>query len=77
LVLESVRHPALTSGRSGASLTWKNVRQGAEVMEPEKNLHARIAPALLAEAEKAAQAEHITLDELVSDAMERRLNSRV
>jgi hypothetical protein len=45
-------------------------------MEPEKNLHAKIAPALLAEAEKAAQAEHITLDELVSDAMERRLNSR-
>ena len=31
---------------------------------------------MLAEAEKAAQAEHITLDELVSDAMERRLNSR-
>jgi hypothetical protein len=43
-------------------------------VEPEKNLHATIPPALLAEVEKAARAEHITLDELVRDAMERRLN---
>lgn len=45
-------------------------------MEPEKNLHASVPPALLTQAEKAAQAEHITLDELVRDAMERRLNRR-
>jgi len=45
-------------------------------MEPEKNLHAMIPPALLLEAERAAQAEHITVDELVRDAMERRLNKR-
>ncbi len=45
-------------------------------MEPEKNLHATIPPALLAEVEKAARAERITLDELVRDAVERRLNKR-
>ena len=45
-------------------------------MEPEKNLHAVVPPALLTQAEKAAQDEHITLDELVRDAMERRLNKR-
>jgi hypothetical protein len=45
-------------------------------MEPEKNLHAKIAPALLAEAEKAAQAERITVDELVQDAVEHRLKER-
>jgi hypothetical protein len=43
---------------------------------PEKNLHAAVPPALLARAEEVAQQEHITLDELVSDAMERRLNRR-
>ena len=45
-------------------------------MEPEKNLHASVPPTLLMKAEKAAEAEHITLDELVRDAMERRLNRR-
>ena len=45
-------------------------------MEPGKNLHAKIPPALLAEIEKTASAEHITIDELVRDAMERRLNKR-
>jgi len=45
-------------------------------MEPEKNLHAKIAPALLAEAEEAAQAERISMDELVQDAVERRLKQR-
>jgi hypothetical protein len=42
-------------------------------MEPEKNLHAKIPPTLLTEAENVAQAEHITVDEFVQDAMERRL----
>ena len=46
---------------------------GADTMEPEKNLHATIPPGLLTRAEQAAQQEHISLDELVSDAMERRL----
>jgi hypothetical protein len=45
-------------------------------MEPDKNLHAKIPPALLAEAEKAASADHISVDELVRDAMERRLSAR-
>ena len=45
-------------------------------MQPEKNLHAAIPPDLLAKAQAAAEQEHITLDELVSDAMERRLNRR-
>jgi hypothetical protein len=43
---------------------------------PEKNLHASVPPALLARAAEVAQQEHITLDELVSDAMERRVNKR-
>ena len=42
-------------------------------MEREKNLHASVPQALLTQAEKAAKQEHISLDELVSDAMERRL----
>ena len=45
-------------------------------MEPDKNLHAKIPPALLAEVEQAASADHISIDELVRDAMERRLNER-
>jgi hypothetical protein len=45
-------------------------------MEPEKNLHASVPPALLSQAEKVARAENITLDELVRDAMERRVNRR-
>lgn len=45
-------------------------------MEPEKNLHATIPPALLTEAQNVAQAEHTTVDEFVRDAMERRLRER-
>ena len=45
-------------------------------METERNLHARIPPRLLTEAETLAQAEHITVDEFVQDAMERRLKER-
>ena len=45
-------------------------------MEPDKTLHAKIPPALLAEVEKAASADHISVDELVRDAMERRLSAR-
>lgn len=44
-------------------------------METEKNLHAAIPPALLAEAVLAASDEHISVDELVRDAMERRLRT--
>ena len=41
----------------------------------EKNLlHASVPPALLAQGEKAAQRQHISLDELVSDAVEQRVN---
>ena len=45
-------------------------------MEPEKNLHASVPPSLLTQAEQAARDESITLDELVRDAMECRLNRR-
>lgn len=45
-------------------------------MEQEKNLHANIPPALLSEAEQAANAEHMSVEEWVRDAMERRLNER-
>src|ERR1700693_6047945 len=52
-------------------------RHGTDAMTtPEKNLHAAVPPALLARAQEAAQQEHITLDELVSEAMERRLRER-
>jgi hypothetical protein len=49
---------------------------GLNSVEPDKNLHASVPPALLTQAEKAAHDEHITLDELVRDAMERRLGMR-
>ncbi len=49
---------------------------GKATMETEKNLHAAIPSALLAETETAARAEHITVDEFVRDAMERRLRQR-
>ncbi len=45
-------------------------------MEPEKNLHANLPTALLIEVEKAAQAEHITLDEVVRQSVERYLEDR-
>lgn len=43
-------------------------------MEPEKNLHASVPPALLSRAQEVAREQHISLDELVSDAVEQRLN---
>lgn len=45
-------------------------------MNPEKNLHASIPPALLAEAQAAANADHISMDDLVREAVERRLRQR-
>lgn len=42
-------------------------------MELEKNLHASIPDALLMEAQKVADAQNVTVDELVRDAMERRI----
>jgi hypothetical protein len=45
-------------------------------MEMEKNLHAAIPPTLLAEAMQAASDDHISVDDLVRDAMERRLRMR-
>ena len=44
-------------------------------METEKNLQATIPAALLARVEDAARAEHITVDELVRDAVQRRLKN--
>jgi hypothetical protein len=46
----------------------------ASAMLTEKNLHAFVDPALLEKMQQAAQNEHLTLDEFVSDAIERRLN---
>ena len=43
---------------------------------PEKNLQATVPPALLAQIEQAAEAEHITVDELVQDAVESRLDRK-
>ena len=43
-------------------------------MEPEKNLHAFVPPALLEKAQAEAQQAHVTLDELVREAIERRVN---
>ena len=45
-------------------------------MDNEKNLHASIPAGLLMEAQKAASADHISVDELVRDAVERRLRDR-
>jgi len=44
--------------------------------KPEKNLHANLPPALLTEVEKAASAEHITLDEVLQKALERYIEDR-
>ncbi len=46
------------------------------VTNPEKDLHASVSAELLARAQKTAQQERISLDELISDAVERRLNRR-
>ena len=45
-------------------------------MKPQKNLHAFVPPALLEKAQAEAEMAHITLDELVREAMERRVNKR-
>jgi hypothetical protein len=42
-------------------------------METEKNLHASIPAALFAEAQKAAEAQHVSMDELTQAAMKRYL----
>lgn len=72
----SPRGTILTTLRPGATLNATKTRIGLTSVEPEKNLHASVPPALLTQAEKAARDERITLDELVRDAMERRLNRR-
>ena len=46
-------------------------------MEPEKNLHATIPPALLTRAEEMAQQDHISLDQLAAEALQRDLARRV
>lgn len=48
----------------------------AAVTDSEKNLHAFVPSSLLTQAREVAQQEHISLDELVSHAMERLLNRR-
>ena len=48
----------------------------ADITEPEKNLHAAIPTALLSELEKTAQAEHVTLDEVMRQAAERFIEER-
>ncbi len=45
-------------------------------METEKNLHASVPPALLTQAQKAAQDDHISVDELVKAALEQTLRAR-
>ena len=60
--------------RLGASLSPNETAMSLVPVEPEKNLHASVPPSLLSQAENAARAEKITLDELVRDAVERRLH---
>lgn len=45
-------------------------------MEPEKNLPTFIPPALLEKAQAEAEQAHVTLDDLVREAIERRVNKR-
>ncbi len=45
-------------------------------MEAQKNLHAAVPPALLTQAQKAAQDDHITVDELICAALEQTLQAR-
>lgn len=40
-------------------------------MQPEKNLHASVSLALLSEVERMAAAKHVTVDELLQDAVGR------
>lgn len=42
-------------------------------MEQEKNLHASIPSTVLADASRLAEAERISMDEFVRDAMQRRI----
>ena len=44
------------------------------MLPSEKNLHAAVPPALLARIEQAADSARVTLDEFVTEAMERRLS---
>jgi hypothetical protein len=44
-------------------------------VEAEKNLHATIPPALLAQIENVARAEHISVDELVQGAVQRHIET--
>jgi len=44
--------------------------------QPGKIVRVNLPQALIVQMERAAKAEHITLDELVRDAMEHRLNRR-
>lgn len=45
-------------------------------MNSDKNLQASIPQALLAQMKRAAEAEHISVDELVRNTVESRLNRR-
>jgi metal-responsive CopG/Arc/MetJ family transcriptional regulator len=45
-------------------------------MEQEKNLHASIPAALLAEAEKIAAARHVSIDELMQEAVQSFVDER-
>lgn len=45
-------------------------------MEPEKNLHASVPPALLTRAREVAEQEHISLDELATEALQRHVARR-
>ncbi len=46
------------------------------MLPSDKNLHAAVSPALLSQVQQAADAERVTVDEFVADAIVRRLNRR-
>ncbi len=45
-------------------------------MNPEQNLHASLPPMLLTQLERAAEAEHMTLDAWLKEALEEQLNRK-
>ncbi len=48
----------------------------ASAMEPEKNVHVNLPQPLVAQMEETAEARHITLDELVQQAVQRYMEDR-
>ena len=57
-------------------ITYYGNIAGEYAMTTEKDVHVKLPHTLVVQMEQAAEAERITLDELVRDAMDHRLNGR-